>query len=105
MSKKKSAGGNMPLVKITRNYQITLPKNLREKYRIAEGDYMEIGEGQEGAITIKPVKVISPDQEYFYTKEWQEGEKEADEDIKKGELIGPFKDAKKALRALKNAKV
>ncbi|OEU55465.1 MAG: AbrB family transcriptional regulator [Desulfuromonadales bacterium C00003096] len=95
----------MPLVKITRNYQITLPKNLRKKHRITEGDYMEINENQEGAIIIKPVKVISKDQEYFYTKEWQEKEKEADQDIKNGELIGPFKDVKKALHALKNTKV
>jgi hypothetical protein len=30
--------------------------------------------------------VIKKDQEYFWTKEWQEGEREADENIKSGRL-------------------
>lgn len=32
------------------------------------------------------LKRIDPDQAYFWTKEWQEGEREADEDIKSGRI-------------------
>ncbi len=88
------------LVKLKRHYQITLPNDLRKKFSLTEGDYMEIEE-KDGGITIKPVKLIHPDQEYFYTKEWQKGEAEADEDIKNGNLVGPFDNIKDALKALK----
>ena len=75
----------MNLVKVRRHYQITLPGSLRKKFNISEGDYMEVEDRNEG-ILIKPVKVIHPDQEYFYTKEWQKGESEADNDISEGRV-------------------
>lgn len=75
----------MNLVKVRRHYQITLPGSLRKKFNISEGDYMEVEDRNEG-ILIKPVKVIHPDQEYFYTKEWQKGESEADKDISEGRI-------------------
>ena len=94
----------MSLVKIKKNYQITIPRSLRQKIRLAVGDYVEI-DNQDDCITIKPVKVIDPGQEYFYTKEWQEKETEADKEITKGETLGPFDNAKDALKALKKAKI
>jgi hypothetical protein len=57
-----------------------------------------------GTIIIKPVKVIHPSEEYFHTKQWQAHEAEADEDIKKGDLVGPFDTIKDSLKALKKAK-
>jgi len=45
------------------------------------------------------------DQRYFYTREWQLKEREADEAIAQGDLIGPFDDATSAIRALRNSKV
>ena len=79
----------MALVKIKRNYQITIPQSLRKKFNMIVGDYVEM-EDQAGEITLKPVKLVHPDQEYFYTKEWQEAEAEADKDIAEGRLVGPF---------------
>ena len=92
---------NMSLVKVKRNYQITLPSNLRKKFNITEGDYMDI-EIKGGGMFIKPVKMITPDQEYFYTKEWQKDEAEADKDIKEGRLIGPFDNADDCIDALES---
>lgn len=94
----------MPLVKIKQNYQITIPQELRKKINVSVGDYMEIESREEGLV-IKPVKVIHPDQEYFYTPEWQKKEAEADEAIAKGEMLGPFENTKDAIKALKKAKV
>ena len=60
-----------------------------EKFNISEGDFMEV-ENKEDEIIIRPVKMIRPGQEYFYTKEWQKGETEADKDIAEGRVAGPF---------------
>lgn len=94
----------MALVRVRRNYQITLPHRLRKKLKVAVGDYVEIEE-QGGQAVLKPVKLVHPDQEYFYTKEWQEGEAEADRDIARGDVVGPFETVKDALKALKKAEV
>jgi AbrB family looped-hinge helix DNA binding protein len=94
----------MALMKIRKNYQITIPRNLRNKFNLAEGDYVEM-ETRNGTIVLKPVKVIQPDQEYFYTNEWQKKEAEVDEEIRRGDVVGPFDNAKDALKALKTAKI
>jgi hypothetical protein len=45
------------------------------------------------------------DVSYFYTEGCQEGEIQADKDIARGDVLGPFSNAKNALKALKKAKV
>ena len=94
---------HMPLVKVKRYCQITLPAILRKKFNIDEGDYLEIEES-EGNLVLKPVKV-QPDQAYFFSKEWQQGETEADKDIAAGDVAGPFNDINDAIGALKTAKI
>ena len=89
------------LVKVKRHYQITLPGNLRNKFNITEGDYMEIKHQKEG-IFIRPVKVVHPDHEYFYTKEWQKGETMADKDIVAGRISGPFETVEDLVNELEN---
>jgi len=79
----------MPLVKVRRYSQITLPSVMRKKFHIDEGDYLELEE-KDGAMVLKPVKVVHPEQAYFYTKEWQKDEMEADKDIADGKMLGPF---------------
>ena len=94
----------MTLMRIKQNYQITIPQSLRKKLNISIGDYVEV-EDKEGEIIMKPVKLVHPDQEYFYTKEWQEGETQADKDIAQGDVVGPFDNIKGSSRALKKAKI
>lgn len=94
----------MELVKVKRNYQITIPQSLRKFFRLAVGDYVEV-ELLDETLVIRPVKVVHPDQEYFFTKEWQEKEAAADKDIAAGKVAGPFENAEEALKALKNIKI
>jgi AbrB family looped-hinge helix DNA binding protein len=94
----------MALIKVKKNFQITLPNRLRRTLKIAVGDYLEV-EKQDSELILKPVKMIHPDQAYFYTREWQEGEAQVDKDIERGDVLGPFDNIKKGLKALKTAKV
>ena len=97
----KSKGDFMALVKVKNNYQITIPSNLRKKFNLVVGDYVEI-EKHQSEIVIKPVKVVHPDQEYFYTKEWQKDEADADKDIAANRMAGPFETADDLIKELES---
>jgi antitoxin MazE len=90
----------MPLIKVKQNYQITIPNSLRKDFNIVVGDYMEL-EKHDGELVLKPVKMVHPDHAYFYSAEWQKGEAEADQDIARGDVSGPFDNIADGLAALK----
>jgi len=94
----------MALIRVKRHFQITLPQNLRQKLNINVGDYVEV-EDQDGELFLRPVKLVRPDQEYFYTKEWQAGEAEADRDVAQGDLVGRFDTAEECIEALEKTKI
>jgi len=71
--------------KITRHGQITLPASVRRELGIEEGDLVEIEVVDDGAMIV-PKRLVDKSQAYFWTKRWQEGEREADEDIKAGRV-------------------
>ena len=71
--------------KVTRHGQITLPASVRKRLGIEEGDLVEIEVEDEKAV-LMPKKLVDKNQAYFWTKRWQEGEREADEDIKAGRV-------------------
>ena len=73
------------LRKIGRNYQLALPKAIVELLHLAINDYMDVSV-KNRRIILEPQVVIPKDQAYFYTAEWQKGEKEASEDIAKGRV-------------------
>ena len=47
-----------------------------------------------------PKRHLPRDQAWFWTREWQEREREADEAIAKGDLSGPFDSANDLIRHL-----
>ena len=69
--------------KVTRHGQITLPSAVRRELGIEEGDIVEISVEEERAVLV-PKKLVDKSQAYFWTRGWQEAEKEADEDLKAG---------------------
>ena len=91
----------MELLKVKKRGQVTIPHYLRKKLNIANGDYVKIDEIENGVV-LRPIKVINPDQEYFYTKEWQKGEAQADKDIEKGKIAGPFESAEDLIKDLES---
>ena len=85
----------MPEVaKVMEHFQIALPAKIRNKLYIKIGDFLEARAVKDG-ILLKPKELIDKSQAYFWTKEWQEAEKKADEDFKAGrfktfESVGDF---------------
>ena len=69
--------------KVTRHGQITLPSAVRRELGIEEGDIVEISVEEERAVLV-PKRLVDKSQAYFWTRDWQEAEKEADEDLKAG---------------------
>ncbi len=90
----------MAVTRISPKHQITIPKEAFEKLRLEVGDFLEVDVQEEGLVLI-PKKLISKDQAWFWTKEWQQKEKEADEAISKGEVSKPFKSAGELIQHLK----
>jgi antitoxin MazE len=87
---------NMALVKLKNKYQVVIPDIVRKKINLNIGDTLEIEE-KDGEIILKPVLVIEKSQTYFWSKDWQEGEKEAEAAKKKGN----FKDFVRGKEAIK----
>lgn len=148
----------MPLVKITRNFQITIPQELRKGFRFAIGGYVKV-EKKKDSLVLRSVKMVEPDhankpsvarlskeeqkilatakkkiakmnadlihsvglnnkeikvaakaglidpeQAYWWHEDWQKGEREAERDLERGDVLGPFDNAKDAIKALKDFK-
>lgn len=75
----------MTLRKVTRHGQITIPAALRKQVGIEEGDLVEL-QVREDHIVLTPKKLIDKSQAYFWTKEWQEAERQAQADIEAGRI-------------------
>lgn len=65
--------------------QLTIPIEIREATRLEEGDPVEVEIVSEG-ILLRPMKVIDATQAWFWTPEWQQKEREADQDIAAGRI-------------------
>jgi len=65
--------------------QLTLPDEIRKAAHLEEGDLLEAELTADG-ILLRPQKVIDATQAWFWTPEWQAGEREADADIAAGRV-------------------
>jgi AbrB family looped-hinge helix DNA binding protein len=87
--------------KLTSGGQVTLPKEIRMKTNMQPGDFVEVRLDKEGRIVLTPKKLVDASQTYFWTEEWQKGERKADEDIKAGR-VKKFKSAADAVKYLES---
>jgi AbrB family looped-hinge helix DNA binding protein len=83
------------LIQVRKKAQLTLPLSVRRKAGIEEGDVIEV-DVRDGEIVLKVKKLVDKDQAWFWTKRWQEGEKQAEEDIKAGR-VHDFPDMESAI--------
>jgi AbrB family looped-hinge helix DNA binding protein len=64
---------------------VTIPADIRQAARLEEGDPVQV-EIVEDGILLRPMKLIDASQAWFWTPEWQEGERQADADIAAGRV-------------------
>lgn len=100
MAQAKERGASMQResIRFKRRSQVTIPKEFVDALDLHEGDRLEC-RLENGRIVIVPTVEIPKDQAWFWTEEWQEGEREAEEDIKNGNTKS-FKSAEKAIQWL-----
>jgi len=89
------------LTKLTSGGQVTLPKEIRIKTNMQPGDFVEVKLDEEGRIILTPKKLVDASQAYFWTEQWQKGERKADEDIKAGR-VKRFKSVAEAVKYLED---
>ena len=65
--------------------QLTLPEEIRSAAHLEEGDLLDAEITQDG-ILLRPQKIIDSTQAWFWTPEWQSGEREADSDRTAGRV-------------------
>ena len=72
-------------VSVQRRNLITIPRDIRKKLNISEGDVLDM-RLTDNKIIIEPYKLIPSSQAYFWSKETQEDMLEAREDVKAGRM-------------------
>ena len=86
------------VLQIRRNFQITLPVAIRKRLHLNIGDILET-RLQEGKIIIVPKKTIDAEQSWFWSKEWQDAEKESEADLRVGR-VKKFKNVEELIKDL-----
>lgn len=103
MATKNSIQTIEPTVRIGPKHQVTIPAEVFKKLQLEIGDFLT-AKVKNSEIILQPKKLIPKEQAWFWTKEWQKKEREADEDISKGRVYGPFTNAKDLIRSLRSKK-
>ncbi|MBI3305314.1 AbrB/MazE/SpoVT family DNA-binding domain-containing protein [Candidatus Parcubacteria bacterium] len=86
----------MPVVKVKEKYRVTLPVPVRQRAGVAVGDLLEAAvEGKK--ITLTPKALVDKDLHASLLASLAEAERKG--------VLGPFRNAKAAIRALKRARV
>jgi AbrB family looped-hinge helix DNA binding protein len=69
------------VLQVRSNGQITLPAAVRSKANLKEGDLLEVVVEADGTVRLVPQIAVERSQAYFWTRRWQNGEREADDDL------------------------
>jgi antitoxin MazE len=90
------------ITQIREKSQITIPKDLIKKLNLKIGDNIDIDiDIENDRIIIKPVVIIPKAQAWFWSKEWQQGENEAENNIENGQ-VKSFNSTKELFEDLDN---
>lgn len=82
MARKRKVRIPAPFTQMTPEGAITIPKGLRDRAPATE--LYEITLREDGVFELRPRPEIDPDQAWFWTPEWQEGERLVDEEYAAG---------------------
>lgn len=70
----------MSVVKIGTKHQVVIPSKIFSELGLRVGDFLE-AEKKGNAILLNPKTLIPKENLWFHSREWQEGETEADRDL------------------------
>ena len=87
------------VVRVQKNKNITLPLWVIDQFHVSAGDFVRLEQTKDGVL-MKRAKLIDPSQAYFWTPEWQAGEREAEKDIHRGR-VKAFTSVKELLKDLR----
>ena len=66
--------------------QMTIPQDVRDAAHLEEGDPIAFELVADG-ILLRPMKLIDASQAWFWSREWQDGEREASADIQESRVL------------------
>jgi len=98
---------SMPLVKVVRNGQVTIPKGIREKLGIKEGDFLEIEPADQGVFLKPKVLVDKGDVLQAFSRAFEKLQASASDKLKdmgEDELTAIIEEAIQASRRPKRTK-
>ena len=64
--------------------QITVPAEVRKILNVSEGDDIIFRINEEGQVVVERGRLIPPEQAWFWTKHWQQMERDVQADIDSG---------------------
>jgi looped-hinge helix DNA binding domain, AbrB family len=73
------------LRKLGKSNQVAIPKKIIAVLGLKKDDYLDIYIDNK-KIILEPKVLVPKDQAYFFTSEWQVGEQDAEEDIRKDRI-------------------
>lgn len=76
-------------VRFKKKSQVTIPKTIADELGLKEDDLLE-ARLEDGKIVLVPTLTIPKDQAWFWSKEWQDEEKEVDRQIIEGDVTEPM---------------
>jgi len=95
----------MPKIKVRPDGQMKIPSAIAEKYHLKEGDTLDVQDLGSGIIFIpEKLKRNRKLRKELNERIWDRMEEEADGAIAKGELSGPFDNAKDLIAHLRKQK-
>jgi AbrB family looped-hinge helix DNA binding protein len=92
------ASHHRTLARLTGNYQVSIPKPIREALGLKLGTFFEVS-AEHGHVVLRP-KVLQDRNEFL--KQLRKDVEASEADIAAGRVLGPFDNARDAMRALRN---
>ena len=80
--------------------QVTIPADIHNRARFEEGDVVEFELAEDGVL-LRIKKLVDASQAWFWSPEWQQMEREAEEDIVAGDTER-FESARDLVSALRD---
>ena len=84
--------------------EIVLPADLRRRHQLDRpGAQVEVVEREDGVIELRPQVAVPAEQAWFWSREWQEGERRVDRHVAANEVIVSA-DADEFIKGLETAR-